>query len=128
MSFCPSDPCVAIDVRMSSAPGALGEFSQAAWSNWVNALRIATGPMTMANTLKRMERDGLIERLPHPEDRRAQQNWLTERAKALQKPATAAARAQNEAALSDLSDDEREAFLDLTTKIVDTMRRQRTAR
>ncbi len=47
----------------------------------------------MANTLTRMERDGLVERRPHPSDKRAQLLFLTERAKGLQEAAEAAARA-----------------------------------
>ena len=35
---------------------------------------------TLANTLTRMERDGLITRTRHPNDARAQQIWLTEKA------------------------------------------------
>lgn len=39
--------------------------------------RVAVEQATMANTLSRMERDGLIERKPHPNDRRAQLVFLT---------------------------------------------------
>lgn len=77
---------------------------------------------TMTNTLKRMERDGLIERRAHPGDGRAQQNWLAARAKELQEPATAAARAQNEVALSGLSDAERTVFVELTGRIIQAMK------
>jgi len=66
---------------------------------------------TMANTLARMERDGLIRRTPDPKDRRAQRVWLTEAGRALQGPATAAAREVNAAALEGLGADERAAFL-----------------
>ncbi|MEM8756112.1 MAG: MarR family transcriptional regulator [Pseudomonadota bacterium] len=83
--------------------------------------RIDVEQATMANTLKRMERDGLIERRPHPEDGRARRNWLTPAAKALQGPATDAARAQNEAALGDLTEAERSAFLDLSGRIIRRM-------
>jgi DNA-binding MarR family transcriptional regulator len=46
---------------------------------------------TLANTLSRMERDGLIERRPHPADRRATCNFLTGRGKAIEAAAVAAA-------------------------------------
>ena len=36
---------------------------------------------TIANTLARMERDGLIERRVHPRDKRAQQIFLTDKAR-----------------------------------------------
>lgn len=38
-------------------------------------------PMTMVRLLDRMEADGLLERRPDPEDRRARQLYLTPRAK-----------------------------------------------
>ncbi len=75
--------------------------------------RLDVEQATMANTLKRMARDGLIERKPHPKDGRAQQNWLTERARSLQEPATKAASAVNEAALVGLTQWERTALIEL---------------
>lgn len=75
--------------------------------------RLNVEQATMANTLKRMARDGLIERKPHPKDGRAQQNWLTERARSLQEPATEAASAVNEAALAGLTQWERTALIEL---------------
>ncbi|MDO1580594.1 MarR family winged helix-turn-helix transcriptional regulator [Rhizobium oryzicola] len=52
---------------------------------------------TLANTLARMERDGLISRTPHPSDRRAQIVALTRRGRELQELAmTAAAQADEE--------------------------------
>ncbi|NVP56772.1 MarR family winged helix-turn-helix transcriptional regulator [Mycoplana rhizolycopersici] len=46
---------------------------------------------TMANTLARMERDGLITRSPHPNDKRAQLIHLSERGQAMRADALAAA-------------------------------------
>jgi len=77
---------------------------------------------TLANTLARMERDGLVMRKPHPKDRRAQSIWLTERARNLQEPATTAARSVNQSALSGLSEEEGKLFLDLMTKVIKQMR------
>lgn len=88
--------------------------------------RLDVEQATMANTLKRMERDGLITRMPHPDDRRARQNWLTRKGKAMQAPATRAARAQNEAALDGLSAEERDAFLKLMRRTIETMKRSRS--
>ena len=61
---------------------------------------------TMANTLSRMERDGLIRRQADPNDGRVQQVWLTPKARALEPEAKAAARHINETALGVLSADE----------------------
>ena len=54
--------------------------------------RLDVEQATMAGTLGRMARDGLIERRAHPVDRRAQTVHLTGRARALEAPATAARR------------------------------------
>jgi DNA-binding MarR family transcriptional regulator len=84
--------------------------------------RLDVEQATMANTLARMARDGLVRRTPHPEDRRAQQVWLTGRAQALREPATAAAEAQNAAALAGLSPAQRETFLALMNRVIANMR------
>ncbi|PLX37276.1 MAG: MarR family transcriptional regulator [Hyphomicrobiales bacterium] len=84
--------------------------------------RLDVEQATMANTLARMERDGLIVRRPHPDDGRAQSVNLTEKARALEAPATEAAAAQNAMALSDLDDAERRQFLALTQRVIAAMR------
>jgi DNA-binding MarR family transcriptional regulator len=73
---------------------------------------------TMTNTLARMERDGLIRRAKDPADGRAQRIWLTESARALEGPATAAAEAVNARALERLTPEERAAFLGLVRKVI----------
>jgi DNA-binding MarR family transcriptional regulator len=73
--------------------------------------RLDVEQATMANTLARMERDGLVLRRPHPEDGRAQSVWLTDKARALEGPATSAANAVNRRMLRSISPDERAAFL-----------------
>lgn len=76
---------------------------------------------TMANTLARMERDGLIERRRDPEDGRAQRIWLTAASRALAGPATAAAEAVNDQALAGLTPDERAIFLRLARTLIARM-------
>lgn len=73
---------------------------------------------TMANTLARMERDGLIERHPHPADRRAQMIHLTQRAKDLQEPATSTANNVNAQTLSPLSEQEQQQLVSLMTRVI----------
>lgn len=77
---------------------------------------------TMANTLSRMERDGLIKRQKDPDDGRVQRVVLTERARALRDPAIAAATTENEDALAALSGEERALFIDLMQKVIATRR------
>lgn len=84
--------------------------------------RLDVEQATMANTLARMERDGLIRRKPHPEDGRSQQIWLTAKARKLEKPATQAAKAQNQAALAGLNASERAAFIDLMARTIAAMK------
>ncbi|MCB1489552.1 MAG: MarR family transcriptional regulator [Bauldia sp.] len=83
--------------------------------------RLDVEQATMANTLARMERDGLIRRTRHPEDARAQQIWLTPKAKALRDEAIAAADAQNALALRKLSAGERRQFVALMRRVVEAM-------
>ncbi|UWQ08391.1 MarR family winged helix-turn-helix transcriptional regulator [Aliiroseovarius crassostreae] len=77
---------------------------------------------TVANTLNRMERDGLLRRMKDPSDGRAQRIWLTDQAKALRDPAYAAANTVNAQALSGLSEDEQAQFLALTQRVVTRLR------
>ena len=84
--------------------------------------RLDVEQATMANTLARMERDGLIRRLPHPQDKRARQNWLTPKGADLRAPATAAAQAQNEHALRGLDATERQALLALMRRVIAAMK------
>ncbi len=79
---------------------------------------------TMANTLNRMERDGLIERREHPDDGRARVIYLTERAVAVRDDAYAAATDVNANMLDDLSDEERSQFIDFMQRTIRTLRRQ----
>lgn len=72
---------------------------------------------TMAATLQRMERDGLIERRRDPADKRKALITLSERARALMPQVRAATSELNEVALTALSASERAAFLDLLARV-----------
>jgi DNA-binding MarR family transcriptional regulator len=80
---------------------------------------------TMANTLARMERDGLISRRKDDSDGRVQRIWLTDRAKALREPAIGAATAENAAALATLTGPEQSTFLALMQRIIAASRDDR---
>lgn len=77
---------------------------------------------TLANTLTRMERDGLVKRTKHPNDARAQQIWLTEKALTVRDAAYQSATKVNQDALADLSVSEREQFIELMGRIINSMR------
>lgn len=67
---------------------------------------------TMANTLRRMERDGLVTREPHPTDGRKQLIWLTARARNLEDDLTQAARRVNARACRDLTEAQAAALVE----------------
>lgn len=73
---------------------------------------------TMASTLNRMQRDGLVVREKHPTDGRAQLVWLTEKAQQLREPAIEAANAVNAKALQGLNKEEKELFLALMLRVI----------
>lgn len=87
--------------------------------------RLDVEQATMANTLARMERDGLIDRRPSPTDRRARLAHLTDRARALQGPAIAAAQAQNARALAGLTAEESRQFIAMMKKVIAAMQKDR---
>lgn len=73
--------------------------------------RLDVEQATMANTLARMERDGLIERRAHETDARARTVHLTAKAMDLREPAQAAAREVNAMATGGISGAELDGFL-----------------
>ena len=77
---------------------------------------------TLANTLTRMERDGLIKRTKHPSDARAQQIWLTPKALNVRDAAYLAANTVNQESLADLSGDEQTTLIALMQKVIKSMR------
>ena len=79
---------------------------------------------TMANTLARMERDGLVVRKKDESDGRAQRVWLTGRARNLRDDAVDEAENENVSALAGLSEAEQRQFVTLLGKILDSHRRQ----
>ena len=72
--------------------------------------RVQIEQPTMANTLARMERDGLITRTPDPADQRRSLVRLTQRARRLEPDLVAAARTVNTLATQGLTDDQITTF------------------
>ena len=73
---------------------------------------------TMAATLARMERDGLVERKPNPRDGRSALFSLTPTAMDKAKTVREAVVSINGRALSGLSEEEQAAFMDMMRRIV----------
>ena len=78
---------------------------------------------TMANTLNRMERDGLITRTADPGDRRRTLIHLTSKARDLEAVLVAAAREVNRAATAGLSEAEIAAFLATMQRMIANLER-----
>ncbi|MER6957386.1 MarR family transcriptional regulator [Streptomyces sp. NPDC000618] len=80
--------------------------------------RVRIEQPTMANTLQRMERDGLVRRVPDSSDRRRVHVRLTERARAIEDELISAARAVNAAATGGLTGAEIATYMDLTARLI----------
>lgn len=78
---------------------------------------------TMANTLSRMEREGLIERRVDPADRRSQLISLTPSAMTNAKRVRETIFFVNAAALQDLEESERAVFLQLLKRVILSLER-----
>jgi DNA-binding MarR family transcriptional regulator len=76
---------------------------------------------TMAATLQRMERDGLITREPHPDDQRARLIRPTAHAVALRAPALAVAAAVDADLMAPLDAAERATLVDLLGRVTDRL-------
>ncbi|SIR07425.1 transcriptional regulator, MarR family [Rhizobium sp. RU35A] len=85
--------------------------------------RLEVEQATLANTLARMERDGLIRRSPHPADRRAQIVRLTEQGRALEPVATDAAACADDEVFSGFRRFERELLLEYMRMAIANARR-----
>jgi DNA-binding MarR family transcriptional regulator len=79
---------------------------------------------TLANTLNRMERDGLIKRTKSQTDARIQLIWLTDKAAAIKDQAHGVAFGINTKALQNITQQEREMFMDVMRRIIDGLRSQ----
>ena len=77
---------------------------------------------TLANTLTRMQRDGLIKRTKHPTDARAQQIWLTKKATDIKETAYQFAWQINMESLSALDAEEQAKFMDYMRRVIGKMR------
>lgn len=83
--------------------------------------RVRIEQATMAKTLQRMQRDGLVRCDPDPDDRRRIRVYLTDHARAIESDVTAAARAVNASATAGLTDDEAARYLSLTAQLIQNL-------
>ena len=83
--------------------------------------RIHVEQPTMANTLKRMERDGLIRREPDSIDKRQTRIFLTNLAQDIKFSLIENARKVPETAMGGLSNDEKEKLFSLMSKLIENL-------
>ena len=76
---------------------------------------------TLANTLKRMERDGLIKKIPDKDDKRQWRIYLTDRALALKDVLQAESCRVNNIIVGRLNETEQKEFIRLTGIISSTL-------
>jgi len=115
----------ALETRLAALGVPLGQFPPliALWeedglTQSEIARRLDLEQPTVANTLRRMERDGLVTPSPDPDNRRRVLFHLTEKGRALEHPLMAEARAVNKAAAATLEPAEAEALLALMRKMI----------
>lgn len=104
-------------------PALLALWQQDAQTQSELVTKLDVEQATIANTLNRMERDGLITRREHPDDGRARVIYLTDKAKMIRDDAYAAAAEVNSNMLDDLSHEERSQFIDFMQRTIRTLRK-----
>lgn len=85
--------------------------------------RVDIEQATMANTLARMARDGLVERRAHPSDKRAQLVFLTEKATAMKGDAVRAAMQADQDLFDGFRSFERQLLLEYMRRIIENAKR-----
>lgn len=80
--------------------------------------RVDIEQATLANTLSRMERDGLIKRKPHPRDKRAQIIELSEKGRELEARAIAASCETDDLLFAQFRRFERELMLEYMRRAI----------
>lgn len=81
---------------------------------------------TMAHTLRRMERDELVERIPDPKDGRRALIFLTPRARALEDELVQAAAETNAVATADFTEAEKRTLMRLVVRAITNLEAART--
>lgn len=93
-----------------------GPMTQAALAE-----RLDVEPMSISRLIDRMEAAGWVQRIPHPQDRRARIVQPTEKARAAAPDVRAIADAVSEEALSGLGDAERRALQAALLTLIETL-------
>ncbi len=124
----------ALDKRLAGHGVALGPFplllllwEKEGLTQTEIARRLDYEQPTIANTLKRMERDGLVACRPDPKSRKRIQVFLTEKAKDLHRPLTEEASAVNALASANMPEGDLRQFKTLLERLAENLERSRDA-
>ncbi|MFG1287420.1 MarR family winged helix-turn-helix transcriptional regulator [Xanthobacter versatilis] len=79
------------------------------------------GKASLGAVIDRLEKSGLIERRPHPSDRRAKSIFMTQKARDLVSQMQAAEREYNDLILRELSEADRDQLLLLLERVKDAL-------
>ena len=85
------------------------------------ARRSGLAPTTLTSMLDRLERQGLIQRVPHESDRRRLKLVLTERAKSLQKQSESYSQEMTDIYYQGFSEEEIIAFEDTLRRVLENL-------
>ncbi|RED46125.1 MarR family winged helix-turn-helix transcriptional regulator [Aestuariispira insulae] len=107
-----------LGVSTGQMPTLLALFEQDGLSQKELIARVQVEQPTLANTLNRMERDGLVQRESDDQDKRSSRFFLTEKARDIQSPLIASARAINALAVTGFAEQEQQQLLDLLTRMI----------
>ncbi len=75
-------------------------------------------PSTMTGLLDRMARDGLLERRPDPDDRRAQRIFLTDQGRAAEEPVTEVVESMLAQMMDGLDEDDVDVFKQILRQVL----------
>lgn len=99
----------------------LALFEEEGLSQRELGMRVQIDPSTMAHTLRRMERDGLVQREVDSADRRRVVVTLTDHARSLEESLVAAAEETNAAAAQGLSPTAQRHLLELVSSVISNL-------
>ncbi len=102
-------------------PALLSLFEEDGLTQTEMCRRVQVGQPTMANTLRRLERDGLVTRTPDPGDGRSSRVRLTDRAREIEDDLVRIGQGINASAVVGMSEAEAEALLKSIALLIDNL-------
>lgn len=108
-----------IDLRITLWPTLVVLWQEDGLTQSELSSRCHTANYTTTRVLDTLEKNGLIERKPHPTSRRSHLVYLTELGQSLRMEGITRGKATNKKFMAGLSENEQETFLKLLNKMID---------